>query len=65
MNTTDRERELQQIVIAALDSTPKTPSAIAKRAKLSTGTVIGVVQKLDKLGVIVGVGNGAWRKYHL
>jgi DNA-binding IclR family transcriptional regulator len=65
MNTDQRTRELQQLVIGALNATPQTPSAIARRAKLSTSTVIPVVMTLDKQGAIVGVGNGAWRKYRL
>ena len=50
-------------IAEVLTDTPQTPSAIARRAKISTNSTVAPLRWMVDHHYAIPVGNGAWTKY--
>ena len=54
---------IDSVLWAVKDREFETPSAIARRAGMSTGTALAVLTMLAREGLVATEGNGAWTRY--
>jgi predicted transcriptional regulator len=63
---TDTQYELSDVIGNILDTTPETswtPSALARKANISTNEARIILQWLVTHHMALAVGNGAWTRY--
>jgi hypothetical protein len=55
--------DIVDAIAEVLTDTPQTPSAIARRAKILTGSTVAPLRWMVANHYAIPVGNGAWTKY--